>query len=123
MAEGEHHALPRAEDVARELMWCLVNEDDQQLFEVYEAIDAAAPNAAQTAKVELAREVVFDLLDNGLIELHTFEWPPNAARACPPLDDYSLQRLRIEVAPWCLPLETDLRVEIGVLSDGSTDIS
>jgi hypothetical protein len=101
--------LPSRELTAERLLDCLHFEDDQWLWEVVWALNARCPKAGQDEKVGLARQAVFELLADGLIELWRGEWPGGPVE---PLSPAQIERLRVDPMPWYDPEHTELLVVI-----------
>ncbi len=102
--------LPSAAEVRRSLVDDLHHEDDQGLWEVVWSLNSACPDASQGRKIALAKQVVFGLLSDGLIELRRAVWP---SRDGPLLSDVEIARLHHDDVPWFDPANSaDLLVQV-----------
>ena len=75
--------LPEVSAVQEELLWSLRYEDDQGLWEVAWSLDCSPgqPQAVIDAKVALARQATWELLERGEIEVWEMDgWPPKSCR-------------------------------------------
>ena len=97
--------LPSLRAVRATLIDALWFEDDQGLWEVVWRLNADHASASMSSKVAMARDVVFGLIDEGLVTLTVSEWP-NRADEGRPLTDAESERLRTDDRPWVDPAET-----------------
>ena len=75
-------------------------EDDQGLWEIVWGLNSISPETPRDRKIQLAREVVFALLDEGRIELRSVVWTESAG---PPLTEVEIAQLRHDDVPWYDP--------------------
>lgn len=101
-------SFPSAEELRLALLNDLRFEDDQGLWEVVWRLNTISPEVEQERKLALAREVVFQLVEAGEVELRSAK-PGEGAQLLP---DSEVACLRNEAEPWCDPERTDLLVLI-----------
>jgi hypothetical protein len=101
--------LPSPAEEAQNLLDLLRSEDDQFLWELYWDLARRFPDAAHDDKLALVRQVVWQLLTDGLIKLWRLEWPNPPHELLGPAE---IERLRIDPLPWYDPNNTDLLVMV-----------
>ena len=101
MAESTE-GLPSLSDLRASYLDALQHEGDQGLWEFVWSLNSEVPSASVDSKVALARELVFALLDDGVVTLRVAEWP-QPAEAGRALTTAALARLRTDANPWSRP--------------------
>jgi hypothetical protein len=109
-------ALPAPAELAAEIMLEL-DGYNLGLWEIAWMLNHEHPNTDTTARVTLARVVVFDLLDRHAIGLWQMnDWPPTAYE---PLTQDETDQLRRDDLPWFDPENAAILVEIRPNLDSS----
>ena len=97
----------KAEFVRADILDRVLHEGDQGLWETVWVLNSGEHETPVTDKVVLSRQVTFELLGQGRIELWEGSWPGGPTRR---LTDSQIAGLEVDDAPWHDPESAKLLV-------------